>query len=244
MGITPARRIIRNAYANMGRSVAEFTRMGQLLPTLRERISIEGKELLDEALSRGRGALIMTAHLGNWELAGARMVAEGYAISPVYTPQRNGGGLEDFLEYQRTRTAGMNLIPSEGPGLRKLFRVIREKGILLFLQDLDARKEGVRVPFLGMEASTAVGLITLYRKFRAPIVPIFTVRNPDGCTHTIYVQSVLSDLSEDDGAPFGTNVVKSLQICNNILTRWVEKYPDQWLWFLDRWESVEKELSR
>ncbi len=240
IGITHARKIIRASYANMGRSAVEFARMGQLQPRLNSLVSIQGKEYLDEALSRGKGVLFMTAHIGNWELAGSYLAAQGYSMAAIYTPQRNRGGVEDLIRRQRAESVDLNMIPSEGFGLREAFRALRKGSVLTFLQDLDARKEGVLVPFLGLPASTAAGIVKMYQKFGSPVVGAVTIREPDNCHHRIYVQGILSDLSDEDGAPFGSNMEKSLQICNNILGDWVKKYPEQWMWLLDRWESVSR----
>lgn len=240
IGITHARKIVRTSYANMGRSAVEFARMGQLQPRLNSLVSIQGKEYLDEALSRGKGVLFMTAHIGNWELAGSYLAAQGYSMAAIYTPQRNRGGVEDLIRRQRAESVDLNMIPSEGFGLREAFRALRKGSVLTFLQDLDARKEGVLVPFLGLPASTAAGIVKMYQKFGSPVVGAVTIREPDNCHHRIYVQGILSDLSDEDGAPFGSNMEKSLQICNNILGDWVKKYPEQWMWLLDRWESVSR----
>jgi KDO2-lipid IV(A) lauroyltransferase len=241
MGVTPAREIIRSAYANVGRSAVDFVRMRQLLPRLRELVSIEGKEHLDEALARGRGALVMTGHIGSWELAGARLVAEGYSVACIYTPQRNRGGAGDFVERQRSETAGMEMISSRGFGLRRAFEVLRGHGILIFLQDMDARKEGICVPFMGMPASTATGIVKMHEKFGAPVVPMVAVRNPDRYHHTLRAWGILSDLPDEGGEPFGTNMAKSLRMCNNILGGWIGTYPDQWMWLVDRWEFAERQ---
>lgn len=240
LGITPARKIIRRSYANMGRFAAEFIHLDKLHPHLSSLVAIEGKHHLDEALRRGKGALIMTAHIGNWELAGARMVAEGYAITPLYTPQRNTAGVDDLIVSRRTEAAGMHIIPSEGLALREVFRELKKGNILTFLQDLDARKEGVLVPFLGLPASTATGIVRMHQKFGAPIVPVVAVRGSDGVHHTVFVEEILSDQPDEDGNPFGANMEKSLKMCNNLLGHWVEKYPEQWLWLLDKWESVSR----
>lgn len=238
IGVTTARTIVRRSWANMGRSVAEFARMNRLHPDLASFVSIRNARHLDEALSRGKGVLLMTAHTGNWELAGARLIEAGYPIAPLYTPQRNQNGLEDFLRLRRIETAGMEIIPSEGFGLRDAFRALKEGRILTFLVDLDARKEGILIPFLGMDASTATGIVRLHRKFGAPVVPAVAVREPDGMRHTIHIYEVLSDLRDEDGSPFGVDMVKSLQMCNNIVSNWIRGFPEQWLWLLDRWESV------
>ena len=238
VGVTVARKIVRSSYVNGGKSVVEFARMKRLAPQLTSLITIEGKERLDEAVARGKGVLIMTAHMGNWELCGARMVAEGYALAPVYTPQRNVGGVNDLVSVLRGSAAGMDMIPSEGWGMREIFRAVRNGKLLVLLQDLDARKNGVIVPFLGLPSSTATGIVKMHRSFGAPVVPIVCVRNPDGVTHTIRVHGILSDLPDKDGNPFGENMEKSLEMCNNILTDWVIAHPEQWIWLLDKWAST------
>ena len=238
VGVTLARDIVRSSYVNMGRSAVEFARLERLRPRLATLSAVEGKEYMDEAVARGRGVLIIAAHMGNWELGGARMVAEGYAITPIYTPQRNIGGVNDLVSVLRSSAAGMEMIPSEGLGMREIFRALRNGKLLVFLQDLDARKEGVVVPFLGLPASTAVGIVKMHRRFGAPIVPVLCLRNPDGLTHTIRVHKILSDLSDEDGNLFGVNMEKSLKMCNNMLAEWVTEHPEQWMWLLDRWEST------
>jgi KDO2-lipid IV(A) lauroyltransferase len=238
MGITLARAAVRASFVNMGKSVAEFACFRRLAPQLEFLFSIEGKERLDEVLARGKGAIVMSAHFDNWEMAGARLTAEGYSIMPVYTPQRNEGGLNDLISEQRAAMK-MEMIPSEGFGLREVVRALRGGGIVIFMQDLDARKEGVVVPFLGLPASAATGLVKMHRKFGTPVIAIFSTRNPDGVHHTIRIEKVVSDQLDEDGNPFGTNMEKSLKMCNNVLEEWVTNYSTQWTWLLDKWESVQ-----
>ena len=238
VGVTVARKIVRSSYVNGGKSVVEFARLKRLVPRLTSLVTIEGKEHLDEAVARGKGVLIMTAHMGNWELCGARMVAEGYALAPIYTPQRNIGGVDDLVSVLRGSAAGLDMIPSEGWGMRAIFRAIRNGKLLVILQDLDARKNGVIVPFLGLPSSTATGIVKMHRSFGAPVVPIVCFRNPDGVTHSIHIHGILSDLPDEDGNHFGVNMENSLKMCNNVLTDWVTAHPEQWIWLLDKWEST------
>jgi KDO2-lipid IV(A) lauroyltransferase len=237
VGVTPARAIVRASYVNMGKSVVEFARFKKLAPRLKSLFALEGKERLDEALARGKGAIIMAGHFGNWEMGAARLVAEGYPVMPIYTPQRNRGGVNDLIAAQRA-AMNMEMIPSEGLGLRDVFRALRKGGVVGVMQDLDARKEGVVVPFLGLPASAATGLVKIHRKFGAPVVAVLFTRNPDGVHHTVHVKEIVSDMFDEDGSPFGTNMEKSLKMCNNILGEWVTNYPEQWMWLLDKWESV------
>jgi KDO2-lipid IV(A) lauroyltransferase len=221
----------------MGKSIVEFARANRLRERLTSLVSIEGGGHLDEALKRGKGVLLMTAHIGNWELAGARLAAEGYLTAPIYTPQRNKGGVNDLISERRADT-GMKMIPSQGLGLREAFRMLRQGGVLIFMQDLDARKEGILLPFLGLPASTATGIVKMHQKFGAPVVPAVTTRNADGVHHTLHIQEILSDARDEDGNLFGANMEKSLKMCNNVLGKWVTEYPEQWMWLLDKWESA------
>jgi KDO2-lipid IV(A) lauroyltransferase len=166
------------------------------------------------------------------------MVAEGYPIAPIYTPQRNVGGVNDLIANLRAGAGGMEMIPSEGFGLKEAFRALKQGKMLAFLQDLDARQDGILVPFLGMPASTAMGIVKMHRKFGSPIVPILCLRMPERDHHAIMIHEVLSDLPDEDGNLFGVDMEKSLKMCNNIITKWIAEYPEQWMWLLDKWESV------
>ena len=238
VGVTVARKIVRSSYINGGKSVVEFARLKRLTPHLTSMVSINGKEHLNNAIARGKGVLIMTAHMGNWELCGARMVAEGYDLAPIHTPQRNVGGVNNFISTVRGSVAGMEMIPSVGLGLREIFHAIQSGRSLVILQDLDARKNGVIVPFLGLPSSTATGIVRMHNKFGSPIVPILCFRNPDGVSHSIQIHEILSDLPDEDGNQFGTNMEKSLKMCNNMLADWVTAHPEQWMWLLDKWGST------
>ena len=240
VGVTVARGIVRSSYINFGKSAMEFTRLARLRARLSSLVALEGKEHLDDAIARGKGVLLMVAHMGNWELGGARLVAEGYALAAIYTPQRNVGGVNGLISALRTSEAGMEIIPSDGFGMREIFRALRKGKVLGFMQDLDARKEGVIVPFLGLPSSTAAGIVKMYRRFGAPVVPAVALRNPDGITHTFRIYEILSDLCDEDGNLFGVNMEKSLKMCNNIMASWVTEHPEQWMWLLDRWESTVK----
>ncbi len=239
LGVTLARDIVRKSYSNMGRSAVEFIRMDKLKPNLKAVVSFEGLDILDRALARGKGVLLIGMHLGSWELAAARMVMEGKVASTLYTPQRNRGGINDWILRQRSEVAGLKaMVPSEGMALREAFRVLKNGYILNFMQDLDARKDGMMVPFLGLPASTAMGVVKMHNKFGSPVLPWIIVRQDDRVHHKFIFKEILSDISDEDGNLFGVDMEKSLRMCNNVLSDFVREYPEQWTWLLDRWESV------
>ena len=228
VGVTLARKIIKGSYANMGRVFAEFFNL-KTREEAAKLVTLVGEEHLHEALREGRGVILMTAHLANWEIGAAAVRHNGFPLNVIYTPQRNTAGIEDILREQREKVCGMGLVPSEGAAMKEAFKVLKRGEILTILQDLDARDGGVESKFLGLPASTHVGLIKLSMRFDCPIVPVRTIRDEKG-KYFVCFYPILS-LDED--------IEKSLCICNNIVESWIREHPDQWMWILDRWGSMD-----
>ena len=151
VGITEAREIIKESFMNMGLSLVEFVRSPMMMKDVKRFAIFDdgSKKILTEALSRGHGVILMTSHMDNWELAAMRVSSEGFPLHVVYTPQSNKNG-DDFIKKIRTENEGMILIPSEGAGMRDIFRTLRAGGILVIMQDLDARSDGIILNFLGL----------------------------------------------------------------------------------------------
>ena len=235
VGVTIARKIIKKSFINMGMSLVEFVRSPVMMRDVKKFAIFddESKKILTEALSRGHGVILMCSHMDNWELAAMRVSSEGFPLHVVYTQQSNKDG-DDFIKKIRTENEGMILIPSEGAGLRDIFRTLRAGGILVIMQDLDARSDGIILNFLGLPASTHEGTVKLYQKFKCPIIPVHYYRDKKNpALHNVKFTEILSDRPG-----FGEDLKKSLEICNSVIENWIKETPEQWFWIMDRWESV------
>ena len=246
VGVTLARDIVKKSFVNMGMSVVEFIRF----PCMKDRVKDfaifdkASKKILTEAISRGRGVILMVAHMDNWELAAMRVISEGFPLHVVYTPQRNQGGANDIITKIRTETEGMLLIGNKGAGLREIFRALRSGGVVVIMQDLDARRDGIIMNFLGLPASTHDGVVKLYQKFKCPIIPVHYLRDPrDFSRHSVTFTEILSDRTDKNGRPFGEDLEASLELCNEVIESWIRQNPEQWMWIMDRWEfTLGKEI--
>ena len=241
VGITSARKIIKESFSNMGMSIIEFIRFPNMKKNLDRYMSFDedSKKILREAISRGRGVILMTSHMANWELAAMRSISDGFPLDVIYTPQRNQGGANEIIFNIRTQVIGMKLISNKGGDLKKIFRALKAGETLVIMQDLDARSEGVATNFLGIPASTRDGVVKLYQKFHCPVVPAQFVRDskhPE--RHKIILKEIISDRTDSNGRPFGEDLKASLDLCNEVIEGWIKNYPGQWLWMMDRWEST------
>lgn len=213
-------------------SIVEFIRSPIMMKNVRDFVSFDGesRKIFDEAFSRGHGVILMTSHMDNWELAAMRFSSEGFPLHVVYTPQSNKDG-DNFINRIRTENEGMILIPDEGAGMRAIFRTLRAGGILVIMQDLDARRDGIILNFLGLPASTHEGTVKLYQKFKCPVIPARFIRDEKNpAKHKIIFTEILSDRPG-----FGEDLKESLQICNSVIEEWIKETPEQWFWIIDRW---------
>ena len=227
VGVSIAREIIRGSFMNLGMSAVEFLRFPIMRAHVDEYMDFpaESQALLREALSRGKGVILMTSHMANWELAAMRVINAGFELHAVYTPQRNDGGIENIIAGIRTNVMGMHIIDNH-KGLREIFRVLKAGGIVVIMQDLDARKDGVRTNFLGLPASTHDGITKLHEKFGCAVIPSHYTRDKDNpAHHRLVMREILSDRENF-----------SLEMCDEVIGSWIRERPELWLWLMDRWE--------
>ncbi len=244
VGVTLAREIIKKSFINLGMSAVEFIRIPVIKSRITELVNFpeESQNLLRSALSRGRGAILMCTHMANWELAAARVIQAGFALNSVYTPQRDNK-IDNIIENIRENFSGMHMITSEGGGLREIFKTLKSGGIIVIMQDLDARQDGIITKFLGMDASTHEGIAKLYKKFKCPVIAAKYFRdwaNPE--RHYIELNEILSDRLDKNGREFGEDIKSSIELSNQFIENLIKETPEQWLWLLDKWEYTQKKI--
>lgn len=232
IGITPARRIVRESYRNIGRAVAETLRLPVTARHIERYVSAEGMENVRSALDRGRGVILLLGHLDNWEAANI-YVSRFFPLNVIGADQRDSR-ITRLLMHIRSLGGARNI--QKGNGLKGAVRCLRNGEVLCILHDQDARDKGLIVPFLGQPASTPAGVAKLAAKFGAAVVPTHIMRCDDGLTHKVIFEPALSDPS---GRPFGEDEELCLRLCNDCIGRWILEHPEQWLiWLYPRWAST------
>lgn len=234
VGGTPerTRRLARRAFEHLGILSAEFLQMPRLIArgTLERTCRFEGIEHLEAAKGRGRGVIIVTGHLGNFEIAALAVAAAGYDLRSVSRPIENPW-VETYVQRLRGVT-GQRILPKR-QAMRGMVQCLREGGFLVLMMDQDQRKEGIFVPFFGREASTVRSPAVLSIKFGAPIVPMFTWRTGSG-RHVVIA-------TEPVEPPEGTDREDAVRDLTARITARLEEairaHPDQWLWMHQRWKT-------
>lgn len=223
------RQLADRVYRHLGRSVGEF--LAADFGNHPSTISVDpGWETLDEALARGRGAIIATGHIGNFELGGV-ILAGRYRLLDVVKRQRNP--LFDAAINEERARRGIRTVAMDDSGPAVL-RHLKTGGVVSLLLDQDAGKAGMVVDWLGQPAATWPGAARLSIRTGCPVVPMALLRERAG-QHRLSIGPVLWP----EGLTDTPECVKLyLQRISNEVGEFVINNPEQWFWVHRRWKSV------
>src|SRR6266478_1094734 len=190
------RRLVRETFRHAGQAFAELSLFEKILRRP-DYVRLEGAEALDAALARGRGAIAVTGHVGNWELLAAWAAAIGYPITVVV---RRVNDLRFHSLIVRFRAAaGVEVLVRDDPRfVAAVGDALRRNRVVAMLIDQDTRGAGVFVPFFGRPAHTPPGAALLALRARVPVVTAFIERRPEG-GHLVRVAPVPAELPRRGG---------------------------------------------
>jgi KDO2-lipid IV(A) lauroyltransferase len=191
---------------------------------------IEGLSRLRTAYEKGKGVLLLTGHMGNWELLSIIGAMSGYPNSIVVRPL-DFGPLEEFFRKFRTRF-GTKLIATKH-SMRTVLRSLEERHMVGLLMDQNVDwYEGVFVDFFGRLACTNKGLAILALKTGAPVVPLFLVRDQIGFKAEFGPELPLIQTGDKI-----KDVEANTEQYNQVIESFIRRYPDQWFWLHQRWKT-------
>lgn len=224
-------RIVRESLISAGRVACELPGIWNrsreaTLSLLRE---VEGRELVERARAERRGVLVLSPHLGSWELGGLYLSTLGPTTS-MYRPPRVRG-MDAYYRARRARF-GAELVPADGSGVRAVIAALREGGIVGLLPDQDPGfGAGLFVPYFGVSANTSPLFPKLLRKTGALGLSCTTLRLPDARGFRLRIAPLTDEeLLVDDE-------VRATSAMNRELERLVRAAPEQYLWSYKRFKA-------
>lgn len=217
--------IVRGMYLHLGRSFVELLRFGGR-PLEASRVRVEGREHVDGPGEAG--ILIVTAHLGNWEL----LVRVGSTLRrpvSVVTRRFKAGWAE--AAWRALRLGGPRLLPA-GASARDVVAALKRGEIVGYVLDQHSPSpKAVRAPFFGRMASTSPDLARLARMTGARVVPAFTWR--EGLDHVVRFDPPLEVQHTSER---GADVEENTRRCLAVVEDAIRAHPEQWLWIHRRWK--------
>jgi KDO2-lipid IV(A) lauroyltransferase len=233
--LSERKRILRASYINLGLSAAEYIRLGGFFyRRLRRRVKYSRFEYWATVNRRypGKGAVILTAHFGNFELLPAAHALHGYPITLVHHTQRFLAG-DALMTYVRERT-GIKVIRKHAAA-RAVLKSLRDGELVGIPFDQNAkRSEAVFVPFFGELAATSSGLARLVAIAEVPVVPVFLLRERNRRRHRIEILDEIPIQRSDDPR---ADIEENTHRFTRAIEDFVRRHPAQFLWTHRRYRT-------
>ena len=192
---------------------------------------IEGLEHLQDAYARGKGVIILTGHLGAWELMGMAHGSRGYPLG-VIARRLDNPYLNVLLETLRISTGNFVIYKTEG--FRPLLRAMAEgKGIAMLIDQNIITEDRIFVDFFGKPASTTPALALLKLKTDAVVIPAFAV--PVSGNRYRFVYKPPLDVQRTGDREM--DVRNFTQACTTVIEEQIRQTPFCWLWMHRRWKT-------
>jgi len=225
----------RKIFLNYGKYIADWAKLNHVdIGNLGKWFSsFQGEEFIKEGLSKGKGIILLTAHLGNWELGGFFFSYRGIPIN-VITAQDDVDGLAEIRENSRkTRNIKTITINNDSLFFIDIVNALQRNELVAMLIDRYEGRKGVEVDFFGRPTSFPIGPVQLAKSTGAAIVPAFIVADENGKYKAIADSVVEMEFTGDTREDIKKNTEKLVRI----FEKYILKYSDQWYNFTNLWEK-------
>jgi len=224
---------VRQVFEHTGISAIEMLRLNLFRSKsddLQRYFDLVGMDHLRDALALGRGVLVLTGHVGFWEVGNYTQPEQGFPFDVVAKPMKNP--LSDRYITRLRESYGARVLDSK-KGARRILKSLQEGRSVAILLDQHISPPGsVKVDFFGRKAYTTTAITNMAMKYQIPVVPIFTYRL-QGYRYRLEAEPMMM-LEDGDGQEM---VLKNTQLLTDRIEAAVRRDVTQWFWMHNRWRD-------
>lgn len=221
---TDEHQLAKKVWEHLGMVGSEFLYYYERKPEVfKKAVRFEGEKNLKRILAQNKGAILVSGHLGNWELLGVSLIYWGFKVNPIVKFQSNG--LVDKVIQDNRRSLGMGLIDKKG-FLRPILVALKRNEIVSFLMDQSTSKNGVSVKFFGKETSLPRGAAEFALKTGAPVFSARCLREKPGRYQVVLSEEIKLIRTGDHERDVAENTAMFIRLIEDM----IREHPEQWLW--------------
>lgn len=230
------RRIVKRVWQNWGRYLLDFFRLSRLdRDNLRAFVSeIKGREIIERGLKKGRGVIIITAHLGHWELGALCLQLTGFKTNVIKSPYESDNiniTLDKLREKNNINT--IHIRKNDPAFIIKIHEALKRNELVTIQGDRDVEKKGIMLDFFGEPAYFPKGPMLIAMKTKSPVIPAFTFMDDNGLYHTVAEEEIEIEDTGNEERDLKINMERMVRV----IEQYVRKYPEQWYNFYYFWEK-------
>lgn len=229
--------IAKDCFTFMASSALETLFFMKRPGLLKKQVVLENRHILDEALSKAKGVVLVSGHFGNFPLMMLRLSLEGYSVGGIMRPMRDQRVEKIFTKLRNN--LGIKTIYSQPRKacVDETIRALKNNEIVCFQLDQNFGTGGVFVDFFGQKAATATGPVIFALRTKAVVLPCFIVRQEDN-SHRIIFEEEFNLKQEGD---FNQTAQLNIQGLTKIIESYIRQYPAHWGWIHRRWKTRPRE---
>lgn len=221
--------LAKQSWDNAGRTFCEYANLDKLRQHHKRHLTIQGAELAQDVVKQGRGLIIVSGHIGNWESMSMAINVIGLDAAGIYR-HANNPIMNRWMIAKRQASVIPEQFPKGAKGAKLLIKKLKAAGVICMLVD-QKMNDGIEAQLFGRKAMTASAAASMARRYNVPLMMVTNqrVRNTDFIVtfHEAFEADQTGDLSKD--------IQTTTQKINNLLESAIRENPAQWLWMHNRW---------
>jgi KDO2-lipid IV(A) lauroyltransferase len=224
-------KILDDMWDNLGRIVGEYPHIAKCprdqLSNMVE-MSDESLKNIQDIIDNGKGGIIFSGHIGNWEIGPKIFLNHGLKVKTVYRPLNN-----PYVEKMTASIRGSELIEKGASGNRKIIETIKNGEFVVIMAD-QKFSEGESIQFFNDMAVTATSMARIALKYDIPLIPARSIRVGKNFKFKVQLEKPLAIQKTGNINSDSLNLTRKINIK---LEEWIREFPAQWFWVHNRWKK-------
>ncbi len=223
---------VREVFRGFGQYLLEFFLVERMLKEnyIEKNVQIQNLKYIEEALARGKGGIILTAHIGNWELGGALLGVLGYPLTVIALPHKEES-VNNFFNKKRAGK-GLTVVPSN-TAVRRCISALKKNTLIALVADRDFSNKGEVLKVFGRQTVVPKGPAAFSVKTGAPIIPVFLIRKDNAKFQLIIEKPIFPEKKPQNQE--STYMIEIMEKYITIMEDKIRQYPGQWIMFRRFW---------
>lgn len=216
------KKTVRAVLRNTAKNYIDLIKIPRLkIDDIERSITTHGWHYLEEALNKGKGVTLVTAHLGSFDMAAQIFAARSIKITVLVESLEPAPLLNHVTSLRESN--GLTFIPSKPGVMEVLIQSLRRGEVVLLACDRDIANNGLRLDFFGKKTTLPASAVLMAMRTGASVVPIFTMRREDG-HYDIYIEPAIDMIPSGNGA-----VARNIEQIASIMEKYIKTCPEQWV---------------